>query len=138
MITRAAIAKIQQKLIFRVKMGKFLLFLNNLVNFYLYFTVMACFLSLIPYINPDYPMFHVIFTAAGFYIVPPFAGFAFGPAVMLTALVLISTGLNKLYEKYFMPEQPKIVVLTPEQFINAMQNKDEFIKSLEESEDKKE
>ena len=118
-------------------MAKFIIFLDRLVNFYLYFVVMACFLSLVPYINPDYPMFHAIFKLAGFYLIPPVGGFAFAPALVLVVLVLVSKGLNKIFNKYFAQQQPKIIVLSPEQFIKAMENQNEFIKSLEEGKDEK-
>ena len=41
-------------------MAKVIIFLDRLVNYYLYFVVMACFLSLVPNINPDYPLFDFI------------------------------------------------------------------------------
>ena len=116
-------------------MAKFIIFLDRLVNFYIYFVVMACFLSLVPHINPNYPMFHAVFKLAGFYLIPPVAGFAFAPVLMLVVLTLISTGLDKIYAKYFAKNQPKVIVLSPEQFIKAMENQNEFIKSLEEGKD---
>ncbi len=119
-------------------MGKFLLILNRFINLYLYYVIMACFLSLVPFINPNYPLFNFIFKFAGFYLLPPFAGFAFGPAMLLIVLVLVSSGIDKIYNKFYAKENPQIIVLSPEEFIKAMNNKDEFIKSLEEGKDKKE
>ena len=101
-------------------MGKFIKFLDRLINFYLYYVVMACFLTLIPYINPNYPLFNFIFKSAGFYIIPPIFGISFSPALVLTVLVLCSIGLNKIYDKFYAPKEPKIIVLTPEEFMKKV------------------
>ena len=102
-------------------MAKFILFLDRLVNLYLYYVVMACLLSFVPNINYDYPLFHFIFLSAGFYLIPPIFGFLISPMLIMTVCVLISMGLGKIYKKYFAEEEPKIIVLS----------KDEFQKSFE-------
>ena len=51
---------------------------------------MACFLSLVPNINPDYPLFNFIFKAAGFYIIPTIYGFIISPVLIMISLALIS------------------------------------------------
>ena len=71
-------------------MARFIIFLDRLINYYLYFVVMACFLSLVPNINPDYPLFNFIFKAAGFYIVPAIFGFIVSPVLVMISLALIS------------------------------------------------
>ncbi len=78
-------------------MAKLILFLDRLVNFYLYYVVMACFLAIVPNINYDYPLFHFIFTSAGFYIIPPIFGISFSLLAMMITCVLISMGLKKAY-----------------------------------------
>lgn len=118
-------------------MAKFLIILYRIINLYLYYVVMACLLSLLPYINPNYPLFNAIFKSAGFYLIPPVFGFIIGPAVILVGLALLSNFIEKYYNEHYAKNKPKIVVLTPEQFMRAMENKDEFIKSLEESEEEK-
>ena len=120
-------------------MAKFIIFLDRLVNYYLYFVVMACFLSLVPNINPDYPLFNFIFKAAGFYLIPTFWGIIFSPAIVMICLVLISTGLHKIYYKYYDQNEPQVVVMTPEEFIKKVQEKNlesNIQTSLEEEEDK--
>jgi uncharacterized protein YggT (Ycf19 family) len=97
-------------------MARFIILLDRIVNFYLYYVIMACFLSLVPNINFDYPLFDFIFKSAGFYLIPPFFGFSFSVMVVMTVLVLISCGLKKIYIKYYAKNEPKIVVLTEEEF----------------------
>ena len=107
-------------------MAKFIIFLDRLVNFYLYYVVMACFLSLVPYINPDYPLFNFIFKSAGFYLIPPIFGVSFSPMFVLALLVLCSIGLHKIYDKYYAPktnEQPQVIVMTAEEFMEKFGNK---------------
>lgn len=101
-------------------MAKFILFLDRLVNLYLYYLVGACFLSWVPNINYNYPLFHYIFKFAGFFIVPPVMGFIFTPVLLMTICVLISMGLEKLYNKYYAPKEPQVIVLTPEELINKI------------------
>ena len=55
-------------------MAKFLIYIIRILNLYLYFVVGACLLSLVPNINPNYPLFHYIFKFAGFYLIPPVFG----------------------------------------------------------------
>lgn len=104
-------------------MGKFILFTDRLINLYLYYVVMACFLSLVPNINPDYPLFHYIFKIAGFYLIPPILGFLISPLFVMASIVLISRGLRMLYLKFFFKKDASQIV-----FIT----KDEFEKKLNE------
>ena len=104
-------------------MGKFILFLDRVINLYLYYVVMACFLSLVPNINPDYPLFHYIFKCAGFYLIPPILGFVISPLFIMVTVVLISRTLKTLYIKYFLKKDASQIV-----FIT----KDEFEKKLNE------
>ncbi len=106
-------------------MGKFILFLDRLINLYLYFVVMACFMSLVPNLNPNYPLFHCIFKFAGFYLIPPIAGINISPMPQMMALVLISMGLRKLYAKYFAKKEPRIVILSQEEFEKKFINKED-------------
>lgn len=101
-------------------MANFILFIDRVVNLYLYFVVMACFLSLVPNINMDYPLFHFIFKFAGFYIIPPILGVSFSPMVIMVLLVLISMGLRKLYIKFYADKEPKIIVLTQDELIKKL------------------
>lgn len=101
-------------------MANFILFIDRLVNLYLYFVVMACFLSLVPNINMDYPLFHYIFMFAGFYFVPPVFGISFSPMVVMVVLVLISMGLRKIYIRYYADKKPKIIVLTQDELIKKL------------------
>ncbi len=101
-------------------MAKFILFLDRLINLYLYFVIGACILSWVPNINPNYPLFHMIFKSAGFYILPPFMGLSFSPAVVMVVCALISMGLGKIYNKYFASNEPEIIVVTPDQFIKEI------------------
>lgn len=118
-------------------MAKFIIFLDRIVNFYLYFVVMACFLSLVPNINPNYPLFNFIFKASGFYILPGFWGITFSPAVVMITLALISAGLHKIYEKFYAKNEPKVIVMSPEEFIKQIQKDSNEIEAIiENSEDK--
>lgn len=113
-------------------MAKFILFLDRLIYFYIYFVIGACLLSWVPNINPDYPLFAYIFKAAGFYLIPPILGFSFSPTVVVLALVIISVGLRKLYDKFFAKKEPEIIILTKDELINKL-NKD--IKEVEDKDD---
>lgn len=110
-------------------MAKLILFLDRLINLYLYFVIGACLLSWVPNINPNYPLFNLIFKAAGFYILPPFMGMSFSPALVMVICALISMGLGKIYNKYFASNEPEVIVVSPEEFI-------EKIKEQKEKEDK--
>ena len=121
-------------------MARFIIFLDRLVNYYLYFIVMACFLSLVPNINPDYPLFNFIFKAAGFYIIPTIFGFLISPVLIMISLALISSGLHKIYYKYYAKDEPQIIVMSPEEFIKKVQEENvesNIQSSLEEKENKK-
>ena len=98
-------------------MGKFIIFLIKLIYLYLYFIIGACILSWVPNINPAYPLFHYIFTAAGFYIMPAFAGISFSPALVMVLCALAITGLEKIYDKYYKKDEPKVVILTQQEFL---------------------
>ena len=97
-------------------MAKFIIFLNKLLNLYIYFIIGACVLSWIPNINPNYPLFNFIFKTAGFYIIPPFLGISFSPALVMIVCVLIMMGLKKIYYKYYATQNPEIIILTKDQF----------------------
>jgi uncharacterized protein YggT (Ycf19 family) len=99
-----------------VNMARFIIFLDRVVNLYLYYVVMACFLSLVPNINFDYPLFDFIFKSAGFYIIPPIFGVSFSVMFVMMALVLVSVGLKKIYLKYYAKDEPQIVILSKEEF----------------------
>ena len=81
---------------------------------------MACFLALVPNINPNFPLFNYIFKIAGFYIIPPIFGFIISPMLVMIASALIMMGLGKIYKKYYAPKEPKVLVMTPEQFIEQI------------------
>lgn len=106
-------------------MANFILFLDRLVNLYLYFLLGACLLSWVPNLNHNYPLFNYIFKFAGFYILPPFMGFVFTPVILMTVCVLISMGLEKIYNKYYANKEPKVIVLTPEELINKIKEQKE-------------
>ena len=106
-------------------MAKFIRFLYRLVNYYLYFVVMACFLALVPNINPNYPLFNYIFKIAGFYLIPPIFGFIISPMLVMIISALIMMGLGKIYAKYYAPKDPKVLVMTPEQFIEQIKKNEQ-------------
>lgn len=108
-------------------MANFIIFLDRVVNLYLYFVIGACLLSWVPNINPDYPLFDFIFNSAGFYIIPPIMGISFSPALLMVVLALISMGLRHIYLKYYAVKEPKVIVLT----------KDELLAKLNEEKDRK-
>ena len=99
--------------------GRFIVFIDTAINLYLYFIVVACILSLIPNINPNYPLFNYIFRFAGFYLIPPVFGFSFSPMIIMIAIVLVSMGLNKLYNKYFL-EEPPVYIISAEEFLKKI------------------
>lgn len=112
-------------------MAKFIRFLYRLVNYYLYFVVMACFLALVPNINPNYPLFNYIFKIAGFYLIPPIFGFIISPMLVMIISALIMMGLGKIYDKYYAPKEPKVIVMTPEQFIEQVKkNEKDYIENI--------
>ncbi len=102
-------------------MNRFILILDRIVNLYMYYVGIACLLSWVPNINPDYPFFHFIFLTSGFYILPPFLGFLFAPILIMTLCALISAGLNKLFLKLNKNKKPQIIVLSPEEFFAKME-----------------
>lgn len=120
-------------------MGKFILYLDRLVNLYLYFIVVACFLAIVPNINMNYPLFHTIFKLAGFYILPPFLGVSFSPMAVMVTLVLISMGLKTLYMKYFAKDDDSIIVIQSSDLEKTMQElhnlKEEKFKEEKENKD---
>ncbi len=100
--------------------AKLVIFLDKIVILYMYFILGACVLSWVPNINPDYPLFHYWFVAAGFYIIPPFWGVSFSPIVPMIVAGLASMGLRKIYDKYYAKDEPKIIVMTPDEFMKKM------------------
>ena len=106
-------------------MAKFIRFLYRLINYYLYFVVMACFLALVPNINPNFPLFNYIFKIAGFYVIPPIFGFIISPMLVMIISALIMMGLGKIYAKYYAPKDPKVLVMTPEQFIEQIKKNEQ-------------
>ncbi len=101
-------------------MANFIILLDRIVNLYLYYVLGACLLSWVPNINPNYPLFHVIFKFAGFYIIPPLAGVSFSPALVMVVAGLISLALRKIYNKYYADEVPQIIVLTKDELIEKL------------------
>lgn len=109
-------------------MADFILFLSKIVTLYMYYVGFACLLSWVPNINPDYPLFHFVFMSTGFYLIPPFFGFIFAPLIIMVICVLISQGLDKLYLKLMKDKSPEIVVYTPEEFFQKLEQDKEFLK----------
>lgn len=102
-------------------MTKFILVIDRLVNLYMYYVAMACLLSWVPNINPDYPLFHFIFKSTGFFILKPFLGFIFTPLLLMVLCSLVSMGLQKLYEKLNKDKNKDILILSPEEFFSKME-----------------
>lgn len=113
-------------------MAKFLMLLYRIVNLYTYFVVMACILLIVPNINPDYPLFNAIFTFAGFYLIPPVMGIMLSPMCVLMILTLINMGISKLYKSKYADKEPKIIVLSAEEFAKQF-NKTDDLKVEDES-----
>ena len=114
-------------------MAKFIIFLDRLIYLYLCFVMCACLMSWIPNINPDYPLFHAIFTTAGFYLIPPVFGLGIAPALVMCVCALVSYGLGKIYQKFFAKKDSKIVVVTPDELIQKLKEQEqEFIKKEQE------
>ena len=109
-------------------MKKFLLISDRIINLYVFYIVMALFLSIVPSINTDYPLFHFIFVSAGFYIKLPFVGAMFSPMLIMICLVLISSKIRKLYIKLYEKDAPEIIIWTREDFAK---NLDKFNKLKE-------
>ncbi len=99
----------------------------------MYFIVGACILSWVPNINPDYPLFHFIFTAAGCYLLPPVLGFSIAPALVALICAFLSAGLRKLYDKYYADKEPQVIVVTPEML--AQKLKEQKLKKEENDND---
>lgn len=102
-------------------MSRFILIFDRVVNLYMYYVGLACLLSWVPNINPDYPLFHFIFLSTGFYILPPVLGFIFAPLFIMVLCALISAGLGKLYAKLNKDKVPHIMILSPEEFFEKME-----------------
>lgn len=101
-------------------MSRLILILDRLINLYMYYVGIACLLSWIPNINPNYPLFHFIFLSTGFYILPSFLGFIFAPLLIMVLCALISAGLRKLYIKLNKDNKQQILILSPEEFFEKM------------------
>ena len=99
---------------------------------------MACFLALIPNINPMYPLFHYIFFFAGFYVIPAVMGISFSPIFMLCVLALCSIGLRKIYNKYYSPKNQEVYYISAEQFAKHLEEFNKMNQSKEESDTNKE
>lgn len=106
-------------------MAKFILFLYRLVNYYLYFVVMACFLALVPNINPNFPLFNYIFKIAGFYLIPPVFGFIISPMCVMVISALVMIGLGKIYTKYYASKEQKVIIITPEQLVEQIRKNEQ-------------
>ena len=113
-------------------MAKFLMLLYRIVNLYTYFVVMACILLIVPNINPDYPLFNAIFKFAGFYLIPPVMGIMLSPMCVLMVLTLINMGIYKLYKSKYADKEPKIIVLSADEFAKQF-NKTDDLKIEDES-----
>lgn len=109
-----------KKTLFLKKINKLILLLDRGVNLYLYYIVVACFLSLVPNINPNYPLFKFIFYSTGFYLLPPFLGFSFSPMILMIILVLLSIGLNKISAR-LVNDEPPVIYITADEFIKGME-----------------
>ena len=117
-------------------MANLIIILDRLILLYMYFIAGACIMSWIPNLNHDYPLFHAIFTAAGFYIIPPFMGLSFSPALVMAVCALISVGLRKIYLKYFVEKDKKIIVVSPEELIAKLKEQQEdYLKKEQEEKD---
>ena len=101
-------------------MANFIIFLDRIVNLYLYFVLGACMLSWVPNMNPDYPFFHFIFKFAGFYLIPPVMGVSFSPAIVMLAAGLLSMALRKIFNKYYANKAPQIIVLTKDELLEKL------------------
>lgn len=101
-------------------MANFIILLDRIVNLYLYYVLGACLLSWVPNINPNYPLFNMIFKFAGFYIIPPFYGVSFSPALVMAIAAVISVALRKIYNKYYADKVPQIIVLTKDELIEKL------------------
>jgi hypothetical protein len=56
-----------------------------------------------------------------------------GPALVMAVCALISFGLNKIYGKFCVKNEPQVVVLTPEELIKKLKEQEEnFIKKEQE------
>ena len=61
-----------------------------------------------------------MFVGAGFYLIPPIMGISFSPVITMLVAGILSMGLRKLYDKFYKKDEPKIVVITPEEFMQKM------------------
>ena len=118
-------------------MAKLIIILDRIIYLYLYFVMGACLMSWIPNINPDDPLFHAIFTAAGFYIIPPIFGLGISPALVMLVCAFLSDGLRKLYNKFYAGnEKSKIIVVTPEELMEKLKTQQENYIKKEQEENK--
>jgi uncharacterized protein YggT (Ycf19 family) len=118
--------QIPQNLIYNGEiMGKFILFIGRLIYLYLYFIVGACVLSWVPNINPQYPLFKLIFNMAGAGIFPPVLGFDIGPVVLMSVLGLIWAGLEKIYKKFYAPKDREIIIISKDELLEKLKEQKE-------------
>lgn len=108
-------------------MAKFILFLDRIINFYIYYVIGVCILSWVPNINPNYPLFDFLFKSAGFYIIPPFMGLSFSPAFVVFVCAMISLGLRKIYTKFYEKNKPSIIILTQDEFVKKLNEHNDVI-----------
>ena len=47
-------------------------------------------------------------------------GISFSPVITMLVAGILSMGLRKLYDKFYKKDEPKIVVITPEEFMQKM------------------
>lgn len=118
-------------------MAKFIIILQRIFTLYLYYVIIACLLGCVPNINPDYPIFDFIFTFAGFYLVPPIYGISFSPAIVMIVTALICQGLYKIYEKFYKPKEPEVIIMSPKEFFDSFEkyNKSNDLKEKENKDD---
>lgn len=117
-------------------MLRLILILDRIVNLYMYYVGIACLLSWVPNINPNYPLFHFIFVSTGFYILPSFFGFIFAPLFIMVLCALISAGLRKLHIKIIRHRQDELLALTPDELVKRLQKEKLLIIKDDNTEDK--
>ena len=94
----------------------------------MYFLLGVAILSWIPNINPDYPLFHMLFKFSGFYLLPPFMGLALAPALLMVVGAFLIMMLEKIYDRFYKPEKQQVYFMSSEEFTRRL---DEFQKNKE-------
>lgn len=116
-------------------MANLIIFVDRLLYLYMYFIIFGCLLSWVPNLNPDYPLFHMIFVATGAYILPPIFGMLLGPCVVMLVLAASSYGLRKIYNKYYAEKERNILIITPEDLMKKLEMDAAKDKEKEQSEE---